>query len=179
MKDASNLWVKESEEVYYCQKPMYFVDSDTVKRLKEIAEKTPRGRARLCLHSDLNLDLHQMLIVHPADAYVRPHKHVSRDETFQICEGSATLYIFDEGGAWHKQSMGPAGSTKPFLTLVPRGTFHSIRIDSPTLVFLEATTGPFDASDTIMAPWSPATSDHERVEEFLSALKEEQSYASR
>ena len=177
MKDASNLWIKESEEVYYCHDPMYFVDSDTVKRLKEVAEKTPRGRARLCLHSDTNSDLHQMLIVHPADAYVRPHKHVSRDETFQICEGFATLYIFDESGAWHEQSMGPADSAKPFLTLVPRGIFHSIRIESSSLVFLEATTGPFDASDTIMAPWSPATSDQERVEEFLFALKEGHSHA--
>ncbi len=170
--NSKKKWIRESDEVFFCSNMLEFVDQDVVASLKEKARETPRRRARLCLHVDPDQALHQMLIVHPADAYVRPHMHLSRDETFQIVEGRATLFIFDEKGRWREQTMGQIESGKPFMTLIPKGVFHAIRIESPVLVFLESTCGPFNKADLVEAPWSPESSDKENVEAFLEKLRD-------
>ena len=66
--NSKKKWIRESDEVFFCSNMLEFVDQDVVASLKEKARETPRRRARLCLHVDPDQALHQMLIVHPADA---------------------------------------------------------------------------------------------------------------
>ena len=85
---------------------MFFKTEEAIPRLsKEVvshliyeAKSTPLQRARLCIHSDDTSLIQEMIIVLLNDTYVRPHKHLSREESFFILEGEATVLIFDEAG---------------------------------------------------------------------------------
>lgn len=155
---ASTSWARASEEVFYCLPESQFIDSAAVLWIKNLARHSRRGRARVCLHTSPDLLLHHMLIVHPKDAYVRPHSHPHRDETFQILEGRATLFLFDSnGGLKLAQPMGEPGTDRPFVTLIPKGQFHTIQIETDQLVFLESTTGPFHSDGSVEAEWSPVS----------------------
>src|SRR5262249_325069 len=42
-----------SDEVFYASDPLPRLDADALARLKAIAARTPRGRARICAHADV------------------------------------------------------------------------------------------------------------------------------
>ena len=68
--------VKEfSEEVFYATDQIVKVGHDDLEFLKLKAERTPRGRVRVCTHRDLDDKLHEMIVVLRQDAYLRPEKH--------------------------------------------------------------------------------------------------------
>ncbi len=164
-------WRKESDEVFYCNTLTEFIDRNTVSRLKALAKDAPRKRARLCIHAEPEKPLHQMLIVHPAGAYVRPHMHLDRDETFQVLEGLATLYFFDrKGEVQYEKPMGVPESNRPFLIMIPSGHYHTIYIETEELVFLESTVGPFRKSDLVEAPWSPQSESLEEAGAYIRTL---------
>jgi cupin fold WbuC family metalloprotein len=140
--------------------------------LKAAALNTDRRRARFCAHADADASLHEMLIVHPRDAYVRPHLHRGKDESLVVLEGEVLLVLFDAHGlpsAAHR--LAAAGSSdRPFFLRTPADTYHTLLIQSEWLTFLEATTGPFDRADTIFAPWSPADADVMAVQNYRNEL---------
>ena len=49
-----------------------------------MAKRTNRKRIRICAHPSSKNAVHDMLIVHFRDTYVRPHKHLNKDETFHL-----------------------------------------------------------------------------------------------
>ena len=66
--------------------------------LKEKGLMNKRQRSRLCAHNEVGDTLHEMLIIHTKDTYVRPHKHLNKSESFHIVEGSLNVILFDEEG---------------------------------------------------------------------------------
>ena len=98
---------KESEEVFYTKKDLFSVSQEDIDFLIDLAKETERKRVRLCCHSKQEDVVHEMIIVHPKNAYVRPHKHLGKVESMSILEGEADVILFHNNGkimkSYHKE----------------------------------------------------------------------------
>lgn len=161
-----------NEEVYYVEDSIIKVSGSDIALLKKQALITQRKRIRLCTHKSIDDEIHEMLIVHVRDTYIRPHKHLSKPESFHVIEGRADVIIFDDNGNLIEViQMGEYASGLPFYYRLPEPLFHTLLIQSDILVFHEITKGPFKRSDTIIAPWAPDDNNEPDYKAFLNTLK--------
>jgi cupin fold WbuC family metalloprotein len=162
---------KENEEVFYTQSDLTTVGPAEILLIKEQALLSPRKRARLCLHRAPEDPLHEMLIVHTCDTYVRPHKHRNKSESFHIIEGAAAVILFNDNGKPGKIiSMGDHASGRVFYYRLAESVYHTLVIISDVLIFHESTNGPFRREETLFAPWSPDGSDPCAAKEYQDYL---------
>ncbi|RXH36383.1 WbuC family cupin fold metalloprotein [Bradyrhizobium zhanjiangense] len=161
----------QNPEVYYSDDAIVTADDATIAELKRIAAGNPRLRSRLCTHPDPSSGLHEMLIVHHREAYVRPHKHFGKPESFHLIEGTAQVVIFeDDGRIRDVLEMAPYGHGALCYYRMPEKVFHSILITSEWLVFHETTAGPFDPARTAFPDWAPDGSDAVAVQDYVTSL---------
>jgi cupin fold WbuC family metalloprotein len=147
---------KVSEEVYYTNVRLTKCNAGLVRDLKLKASQNPRNRVRLCTHDGVADKLHEMLIIHEKNCYVRPHKHPGKAESIHIIEGVVDIVIFDnEGSISEVIKMGDYNSVLPFYLRIDTPLYHTLLIRSEVLVFHEITNGPFDRNETLFAPWAP------------------------
>ncbi|MDE5460180.1 WbuC family cupin fold metalloprotein [Bradyrhizobium sp. CSS354] len=161
----------QNPEVYYSDDAIVTADDATIAELKRIAAGNPRLRSRLCTHPEPSSDLHEMLIVHQREAYVRPHKHFGKPESFHLIEGTAQVVIFeDDGRIRDVLDMAPYGRGALCYYRMPEQVFHSILITSEWLVFHETTAGPFDPSRTAFPDWAPDGGDVAEVQNYVTKV---------
>lgn len=164
-------FTKVSDEVLYSPGAITRVDRDDIGRLKAMAAKNPRRRIRLCAHPDTADPLHEMLIVHMRDAYVPPHRHPGKSESFHIIEGELTVVVFDEaGGVTDVIEMGAPDSGRAFYYRLSEPRYHTVIPTTDVVVFHEVTNGPFRRQDMEYAPWAPAEDDRGAQREFLLSI---------
>lgn len=157
---SSEYWFSESPEVFYSRDDLVTLGPQQIERLKKQASINPRRRARLCAHAGKDDSLHEMLIVHHRDVYVRPHLHVGRTESLHVLEGDAELNLFHpDGRLWKVVPVGRAEDGRTPYCRIPAETYHSLSFNSEWFVFHEVIAGPFDPSRTIFAPWAPEDGD--------------------
>jgi cupin fold WbuC family metalloprotein len=162
----------ESGEVRYATDAVVLVDRDDVADLTRGALENARRRIRLCTHHGVDDRLHEMFIVHTNDAYVRPHKHPGKSESFHIIEGDVDVVVFDDdGGVADVIRMGAYASGRPFYYRIAEPLYHTLLIRSEVLVFHETTSGPFRRADTVFAPWAPEDGDPSAVRRYLADLE--------
>lgn len=150
-------FIKETDEVYRSRGSITLVTADNIAFLKSRAASNPRRRVRLCAHPDSEDRLHEMLIVHAQAAYVPPHKHLNKSESFHIIEGLLTVFLFNDEGVVEKViPMGEIGSGRVFYYRLSTSFYHTVWPESEFVVFHEVTNGPFERKDTINASWAPA-----------------------
>ena len=148
------------------------VDMSEIEYFKRLSLKNDRKRIRLCAHSAPTNILHEMLIVHGKDAYVRPHKHPGKSESVHIIEGLVDVVLFaDDGRIDHVINMGEYSSGNIFFYRLEEPIFHTLIIRSDILVFHETTNGPFDREMTLFAPWAPIDTAQDSINDFVSDLK--------
>jgi cupin fold WbuC family metalloprotein len=146
---------KISDEVFYSEEIVSSIGEEELHFLKSMADRSTRGRCRICCHSDPKAKLHDMIVVHTEGCYVRPHAHPDKHESLMVIEGSADFIIFDGAGNLDQViKIGDKRFEKCFVRTPPM-TFHSLVIKSRFLVFHEATTGPFQKNASIFPHWSP------------------------
>ena len=162
-----------NNEVLYAEDSIVQIDSLDIAELKLKAKKNPRKRIRVCAHKNIDENIHEMLIVHEKNCYVRPHKHTGKTESFHIIEGKADVILFHEDGSIDQViSMGEITTGLKFYYRLPPFRFHTLLIHSDVLVFHEVTNGPFRPEDTILAPWSPEEIDEHKVSQYMVKLKD-------
>jgi len=160
-----------NKEVLYADEPIVQVGSEEIERLKEKLLLNERRRIRLCTHRDIKDQVHEMLIIHTRGAYVRPHKHIGKTESFHLIEGSADVVIFDDTGKIVEIiRMGDYSSGKRFFYRICGPCYHTLLIKSDFLVFHEVTKGPFDKSDTLFPSWAPEDTDVSASNEYIKVL---------
>ena len=160
------------EEVFYSSDRVARVAQADLADLTRAAGKTTRRRSRLCTHRDTADPLHEMFIVHPRGAYVRPHKHLNKAESMSVLEGSVDLVLFDdEGGVAEVIPMGELKSGRAFYYRLSDAIFHTLLIRSEWLLFHEVTSGPFRREDSAFAPWAPEDTDAAAVERFIAGVE--------
>ena len=163
-----------NEEVFYSDETIVKINQENIQWLKNKALANTRNCSRLCAHKDINALVHEMLIIHARDAYVRPHKHIGKSESFHVVEGEADIIIFNQQGDIKEVvSMGDYSSGKNFYYRITDALYHTVMITSEILVFHESTNGPFVRSDTIFAPWSPEEDNHAMAKEFMNKLEKQ------
>ena len=162
---------QENEEVLYSEEPIIKVTYNDVHWLKNEAGKNERKRIRLCAHRGIEDSVHEMLIIHARDTYIRPHKHIDKSESFHIVEGMADVVLFDDiGNASHVIRMGKYETGLFFYYRISMPVYHTLLIHSDILVFHETTSGPFSREDTIFAAWSPNEVDKEAYKAYMTNL---------
>ena len=162
---------KENNEVLYSTKNVTAVNESDLQELKTLSLLNKRKRIRLCAHRDPSEKLHDMIIVHNKDCYVRPHKHESRAESINILEGEADLILFEDNGLITKViRMGALHTNKIFFYRLSNSIYHMLIIRSEYLIFHEATEGPFNMKDTIFPEWSPVE-ESDRLVDFLDSIE--------
>jgi cupin fold WbuC family metalloprotein len=137
-----------------------------IERLKTTAINSPLRRARLCLHRSDEDALHEMIIALAHDCLFPPHRHPSKSESYHIIEGRLILIIFaDDGAPIRSLLLTPPGQGGVVCFRLSASVFHAVLPLGESVVFHEATNGPFVKSDTVYAPWAP--SEHLKLREFL------------
>tara|TARA_Y100000590_G_scaffold18275_1_gene21750 strand:+ start:13027 stop:13566 length:540 start_codon:yes stop_codon:yes gene_type:complete len=165
---------KINKEVLYSNEDITRVNIHDIKKLKKLALKNRTKKIRLCTHKNVKEQLQEMLIVHPKDYYVWPHKHVNKSESFHIIEGEVDIVLFNNyGKVLNFISMGAANTGKNFYYRLPQFKYHTLLIRSKVLVFHEITKGPFLKKDTIWASWAPHEKNRREVKQYLEKLKKE------
>jgi cupin fold WbuC family metalloprotein len=161
-----------NREVLYPDETLVCVDHGDIAQLKQLAALNERRRIRLCTHHGVHDTVHEMLIVHASDSYVRPHKHLNRGESFHVLEGKAISVFFDDSGTISDVlQLGDYGSGSCFYYRMDEPVYHTLLIESSQFIFHETTNGPFDPAQTVFAPWSPPETDGEAVEAFIRELR--------
>ena len=161
-----------NNEVLYAEDSIVQIDSLDIAELKLKAKKNPRKRIRVCAHKNIDENIHEMLIVHEKNCYVRPHKHTGKTESFHIIEGKADVILFHEDGSIDQViPMGEITTGLKFYYRLPPFRFHTLLIHSDVLVFHEITNGPFRLEDTVWASWSPEETNEAEVSRYMEKLK--------
>ena len=131
---------------------MRVINKSDIRELLEKAKHSERGRTNLNVHDDDD-DVNFFYNAFIPGTYVQPHKHVDKDEYFQIIEGRALVVIFDNLGIVmqvHELSQEGAISCK-----IERGIWHTVIALEPS-VLLEVKAGPYDAATAkVFAKWAP------------------------
>ena len=162
-----------NEEILYTAEPITRVNLADVGRLKELAAQTRRRRVRLCAHPEVNDGLHEMIIVHAKNAYVRPHQHLGKSESFHLIDGRLKVVLLeDDGRIKDVLELGQPGLGPNFYYRLSEPWFHTVVPLSDWVVFHETTNGPFRREETLFADWSPAEDDLSGQAAFMKELAE-------
>ncbi len=159
-------------KVIFRRSKMIPIDSKEIRLLKGELKKSPDKKARICLHDNFDNALQEMLIIHGRGAYVRPHRHISKDESISIIKGRGLLVIFNETGKVKRIIPLASKSGKGnFLCRVGRNIWHSIVILSDDLIFHEVSPGPFVGEDEHIFPeWAPSCEETDAVRRFMKYI---------
>ena len=101
-----NKYRQQNAEVLYSKGSLTTTDQSDINHFKQLSSHNPRKRIRLCAHLSQDDLLHEMLIVHEKNAYVRPHKHPGKNESTHIIEGLVDVVLFDDVWAMHEPDFG-------------------------------------------------------------------------
>lgn len=163
--------VKFNEEVYYSGDQIVAVSTEDIEELKRLASMTARRRSRLCTHRHVDDLVHEMLIIHEKDTYIRPKKHMRRGKSYHLIEGEMDIIVFqDDGAIVHVIEMGVFRSGKVFYVRVDEPQYHTVLVRSHVAVFHETKCGPFRKEETIFAPWAPEETDTQAANLFVNRL---------
>jgi cupin fold WbuC family metalloprotein len=161
----------ESNEVFYADDITVRLKNSDFAGLKQKAGKNPRHRVRLCSHTGINDNLHEMMIVLEKNVFIPPHNHPGKCESLHVIEGVADAVVFDDNGEITQVfPLGQYGSGRVFYCRMNTSVYHTLLIRSDYFIFHETTTGPFQKGGTRNAPWSPDLSNTDACMEYLENL---------
>ena len=162
---------KINDEVFYAQDTLVKVSRKDISELKQKADAAKRQRSRLCTHNSINDKLHEMLIIHKKNTYVRPHKHFNKSESFHIVEGLVDVVVYEDDGQVREIiPLGDYKSGRSFFYRINDPLYHTVLIRSDFAVIHETTNGPFNREETAFAPWSPPETEIAAAKKFMEQL---------
>lgn len=119
---------------------MSFVDDSLVLAIYD--ECLAKGESlRVCLHSDPEDDLHNMIIAHPRGAKIRAHANMAKSKAYHILRGEMLVGGYDGAGEELFRLRLSEEHTRAFR--IPRGVFLVLAPLSEAVVFHEIALGPF------------------------------------
>ena len=140
---------------------------------KNLERLITTNKFRICSHNKNSDKIHEMIIFHKKDHYVRPHKHINKSESYHLIIGRFDLVFFTENGEIDNiVEMGNYNSDKNFYFRIQKSIYHTLIIKSKICIFHETTNGPFKKDETIYAHWSPSTKDKKKLEFYYKNLKD-------
>jgi len=165
--------LKINDEVFYAQDAVITIGAKEINFLKDAAKTSNRQRSRICTHSGPNDLIHEMFIGITSKSYIRPHKHLTKIESFYVIEGEVDVVMFDDSGnvVAITELAEPGGEKNSYFKMT-ENLFHTLVLRSECLILHEVTNGPFISDESLLAPFSPAEDAKLEGIKYLSDLKE-------
>jgi cupin fold WbuC family metalloprotein len=137
------------------------------------AAASPRGRAHQNIHEAATDPVQRFFVVANRNSYFRPHRHLTKSELAMVLRGRFHVLTFDERGTvTGRYTAGDGVASMAYET--PRGTWHTLIVDTDGSAFLEVKEGPYDpATASEFAAWAPAEGDA-RAPAFLEWVRNAQ-----
>jgi len=158
--------------------PTFFCDSDyftsvnagLIDELEEYCKQEQKV-VRVCMHQSPEDDLHDMVIAHPKDWYVRPHANLAKTKAYHIIKGSMLFVGFDNNQ--NELFRFTLDEANPIFRL-QKGVFIFIWVLSDVCIFHEIAIGPFERDiDTVFADWAPSVDNLASIQEYIrKAIKD-------
>lgn len=162
-----NGWLEEKQGIFRSGIHPATIGRDSIDFLKSRLPSSPLGRVRFCAHASDSDALHEMVIAMGRNTYIRPHRHLTKTESYHLVEGEMDVILFDDRGEIRQVvAMGSADTGRIVFYRLSISAFHSMIIRTPTVVFQETTNGPFRKEETLFAPWAPMDEDAASVSRF-------------
>lgn len=156
---------------FFHNEKIFVVGNGMLDFLKNAMRQDKSDRARLCLHRSRQDRVQEMIIAISKNTYIRPHKHPTRTESFQVIEGRIQMTFFnDRGEIIKKVKMAQAGNNLPFVCRVSPNIWHMTLPISEYAIFYEVLEGPFTDSTSKQAPWAPKETQPRKIKAFLNSL---------
>jgi len=144
------------------------ITDDIMKELKRIAFETKQN-IRLNLHKSPYSPIHNMVIFHWKNTYVRPHKHISKSETCHLIEGEQLFITFDDNiGIKNKFYM----DKQNFFFKTDINQYHMNIPLSEYVIFHEIKTGPFEKMNDSIFMENTDFKNQEDIEKFKLVIIE-------
>ena len=149
----SNNWTedKEARAISYFlteRKMPMAINRELIGELKKVSEQRGKHNARLCLHSNPEAVLHDMLILEYQDKTCRkPHKHPQKVEIMHMLEGEMMSFVFDDHGKLVERTL--LGSEN-FIYIMPKGVDHFYMPVTASVLYREVKPGPFVRKEDII-----------------------------
>lgn len=124
-----------------------------LESLGQQAQASPRRRANLNLHGQLDDPIQRLAIAMEPETYVRPHRHPHTWELLYPLAGRFVVLHFDEAGTVTARTVLGENAA---LVETPAGCWHAVlSLDGAGVIF-EVKHGPYQAiAEADYAPWSP------------------------
>ena len=167
-------WNQKKNFIFYpTSKSVVELLNKDITFLKKKSRSNPLKKGRLCIHSNIKDDIHQMIIYHSKGTYIRPHKHLNKEESYLLLQGEMDVVLFDNKGNVTKViKMGNLRSKKIFFFRMKKSIFRTLIMKKDS-IFLEIKQGPFTKKNVIWASWSPDIDNEIDSKIFLKDLKKE------
>lgn len=146
------------QETAYFKQNVIKIDNSDLRKLISFArnKKNKLKKSRFCCHNHIKDKVHEMIIYHEKNYYVRPHKHPGRSESAHIIKGKVDILIFnDEGKILEIVKLGDKTTKSTFFYRLNCDYYHMFIIKSRYLIFHETSLGPFKRNNIKFAKWSP------------------------
>lgn len=172
MPSTMNL-LKINDEVFYAQDAVITIGAGEINFLKDAAKNSNRQRSRICTHSGPNDLIHEMFIGITSKSYIRPHKHLTKTESFYVIEGDVDVVMFDDfGNIVAVTELAEPGRKKSSYFKMTEHLFHTLILRSEYLILHEVTNGPFISNESLLASFAPSEDAKLDGIQYLSDIKE-------
>ena len=142
---------KKNSRVFYAKENPCGLSRQQIFLLKELASLRNIPVFRVCLHTDDQCDIHEMLMVHTAPTSVGPLKQCKTSLSYHIIEGSLEIDLHEDRGRNTRKFV--LGKNNPCTDRLSSlrlraDEYRTVRSTTPFAMFLEVASGPFQDGDT-------------------------------
>tara|TARA_A100001015_G_C14551721_1_gene541835 strand:- start:68 stop:565 length:498 start_codon:yes stop_codon:yes gene_type:complete len=155
------------------KKDLVFFDKKIIKKIKHMALRNEKKRARICIHKSLRNKTNEMIIALNKNSFIAPHIHPNgKSESYFIMEGKMNVYVFNKLGKVQKIiKMGTYDSGRKFYYRMSKGFYHMPIAVDEWCIYHEVYSGPFIKKTDVYYPkWSPNENDSDGIKRFLKKI---------
>lgn len=145
------------------------IGEELYQEMRELNRHSPQRNIRVCLHSGADARHHDMIILQPKHAYIRPHHHPDKSETIHIIEGELGIIRFGAQG----DIIGSQRLIRSEILRIEDSGFYFLLPLSQATIYHESKPGPWDpTTDSVYPDWAPLEGDELQVAQFIQRALE-------
>ena len=144
--------IKKNDRVYYARNKNFNINIQQIFFLKELSFLKKVNVSRICLHTNDNDLIHEMIMIHSKKTKIGPLKQKNRMISYHIIFGDLKISTLNSKNKINKIYLLNEfqESIKSLKTLrLNSEIYRIVESLSDSSIFLETTSGPFKDSDTL------------------------------
>ncbi len=142
---------KKNDRVFYSRNNPSGLSRQQIFLLKALATLKNIPIFRVCLHTDDQADVHEMIMIHTQPSSVGPLKQNKSSLSYHIIEGSLNIELLNEKGDLLEEYYlcNSTGFQKGLISLrLIANQYRTVQSKSIHAIFIEVASGPFEDNDT-------------------------------